>query len=129
MEMYEVDIPDVVAELTAAFEAYEKALVGNDIAGLNAMFWDNPRTVRFGTSDAERLYGHDAIAKFRISRGPIDQTRSLRNLRVTTYGRDFGTANVEFIPAGSDRVGRQTQTWLRTDMGWKIVSAHVSFGR
>jgi len=119
----------LVAELTAAFEAYEKALVGNDIAGLNAMFWDNPRTVRFGTSDAERLYGHDAIAKFRISRGPIDQTRSLRNLRVTTYGRDFGTANVEFIPAGSDRVGRQTQTWLRTDMGWKIVSAHVSFGR
>lgn len=127
--MHEVDIPDVVAELTAAFEAYEKALVGNDIAGLNAMFWDNPRTVRFGTSDAERLYGQDAIAKFRISRGPIDQTRSLRNLRVTTYGRDFGTANVEFIPAGSDRVGRQTQTWLRTDMGWKIVSAHVSFGR
>lgn len=127
--MTEINIPSVVAELKIAFEAYEDALLGNDIVALNAMFWDSPHTLRFGTGDAERHYGHGAIAAFRISRGTIDQRRVLRNCRITTFGRDFGTANVEFIPVGSEKVGRQSQTWMRTDAGWKIVSAHVSFGR
>ena len=126
--MVEIDHPETLAELTAAFEAYERALIGNDIPALNGMFLDAPQTMRFGTTERERLYGHQAIADFRIARGPVDQRRTLRNCRITTFGRDFGVANTEYIPASSDRVGRQSQTWVRTDDGWKIVSAHVSFG-
>lgn len=126
--MPKLDIPEVVAELTAAFEAYERALIGNDIAALNALFWDDPRTLRFGTTAPERLYGHAAIAAFRRARGPVDQRRVLRNVRITTFGRDVGIANAEFLPHGSTRVGRQSQTWLRTEQGWRIVCAHVSFG-
>src|ERR1700761_21563 len=124
----EVDIPEVVAELRGAFEAYERALIGNDIPMLNAFFWADPLTTRYGTREAERQYGQADIATFRISRGALDQRRTLRNQRITTFGRDFGVANTEFLPAGSDKVGRQSQTWVRTPEGWKIVSAHVSFG-
>lgn len=126
--MLEVNIPDVVAELTRAFEAYERALVGNDIATLNALFWESPHTLRYGTREPERLYGHAAIAEFRKSRGAVDQRRTLRHQQIVTFGRDFGIATTEYIPAVSDRVGRQSQTWVRTDAGWKIASAHVSFG-
>jgi len=126
--MVDINIPSVVAELTAAFDDYERALIGNDIAALNEIFWDSPQTTRFGTREQERLYGHSAIAQFRMKRGPIDQRRSLQNRRIATFGTDFGVANVEFLPANSDKIGRQTQIWLRTDKGWKIVSAHVSFG-
>jgi AtzH-like len=123
--MLEVNIPEVVAELTAAFDAYEEALTQNDIEALNKLFWNSPHTLRYGVR--ELLYGHAEIAQFRRRRGPVDQRRTLRNRRVTTFGRDFGVANTEYIPHGSDKIGRQSQTWLRTDDGWKIVSAHVSF--
>jgi hypothetical protein len=123
--MVEVNLPDVLAELSAAFEAYERALQANDIEGLNQLFWDSPLTLRYGVK--ELLYSHADIARFRRERGPVDQRRSLRNTRITTFGRDFGVANTEYLPSGSDRVGRQSQTWVRTDQGWKIVSAHVSF--
>lgn len=126
--MLEVDLPDVLAELTAAFDRYERALIGNDIATLNELFWESPQTLRYGARATERLYGHAEIAAFRFRRGPTDQRRTLRNQRIMTFGRDLGVANVEFIPADSDAVGRQSQTWLRTDKGWRIVSAHVSFG-
>jgi hypothetical protein len=126
--MLEINIPEVVAELTAAFDAYEHALVGNNIAALNGMFWDSPHALRFGTRGHELLYGHEAIAQFRIQRGAVNQKRTLSNQRIVTFGRDMGVANTEYIPDGSDKVGRQSQTWLRTADGWKIVSAHVSFG-
>jgi hypothetical protein len=126
--MLEIDIPEVLAELVAAFEDYERALVDNDIAGLNALFWDSPLTLRYGTRVSEIQYGHEEIAAFRIRRGAVDQRRLLRNSRITTFGRDFGVANTEFIPAGSEKIGRQSQTWIRTTNGWKIVSAHVSYG-
>lgn len=126
--MLQIDIPEIVAELSAAFEAYERALVANDIAAVNGFFWHSADAVRFGTRDFERQYGYDEIAAFRIKRGAVDQLRSLRNLRITTFGHDLGMANVEYIPHGSDKVGRQSQTWMRTEDGWKIVSAHVSFG-
>jgi hypothetical protein len=126
--MREVNIPEVVAELTRAFQAYERALVGNDIATLNALFWESPLTLRYGTREPERLYGHAAIAEFRKSRGAVDQRRTLRHQQIVTFGREFGIATTEYIPAGSDKVGRQSQTWVRTDAGWKIASAHVSFG-
>ena len=84
--------------------------------------------MRYGTRAHERLYGHAAIAEFRTTRGAVDQRRTLHHRRIVTFGRDFGIATTEFSPAGSDKVGRQSQTWVRTDDGWKIVSAHVSFG-
>jgi hypothetical protein len=117
-----------MSELLAAFEAYERALVQNDIETINELFWNDPRTVRFGTRDIERQYGHAAIADFRIRRGAINQQRELANQRITTFGIDFGVTTTEFRAANSDKIGRQTQTWIRTPQGWKIVSAHVSFG-
>ena len=121
----QVNLPEALAELAAAFQAYERALIDNDIEGLNRLFWDSELTMRYGVR--ELLYSHAEIAKFRRERGPIDQRRTLRNTRITTFGRDFGTANTEYIPHGSERIGRQSQTWVRTPQGWKIVSAHVSF--
>jgi len=115
------------ADLVAAFESYERALVAGDIAMINALFWNDPRTVRYGTTDSERHYGYAAIAAFRTARGPIKQTRTLQNTKIVTFG-DWGVANTEFVMEGSSGVGRQSQTWMRTPEGWKIVSAHVSFG-
>lgn len=126
--MLEVDIPEVVAELKEVFDRYERALTENDIAAVNDLFFDSELTIRFGTREMERHYGHAQIAAFRLQRGPVDQRRDLRNTRITAFGRDFGVINTEYLPAGSAAVGRQSQTWVRTESGWKIVSAHVSFG-
>lgn len=126
--MLDVDIPEVLSELVAAFELYEKALTGNDIETLNRLFWDSTLTVRYGTREFERQYGHAAIAAFRLQRGAVNQSRALENIRITTFGRDLGIANTEFRSEGSDRIGRQSQTWIRAESGWKIASAHVSFG-
>jgi len=124
----QIDDPQALAELTAAFAAYERALLDNDIATLNDMFWNSPLTLRYGTRAHELLRSHAEIAEFRTRRGAVDQRRTLRNTRIVTFGSDFGVANTEYVPAGSDRVGRQSQTWMRTAQGWKIVCAHVSFG-
>ncbi len=122
--MLEINIPEVVAEVTAAFMRYEQALVANDVASLDAMFWNNPNTLRFGI--AENLYGYEAIASFRSTRPPIDLTRHLKNTVVVTYGRDFATANTEFQRIGSSVTGRQSHVWIRTADGWRIAAAHVS---
>ncbi len=124
----EIDLPEVVAEVRRAFEAYEHALIGNDIEGLNALFWDDARALRYGPR--ELLYSHAAIAEFRRARGPLDQRRVLANTRITTFGADVATAHTEFVPQGgahAGRTGRQSQTWIRTASGWRIASAHVSF--
>jgi hypothetical protein len=116
--------PLVLAEVTAAVDAYEAALMANDVAALDGFFRDAPQTVRYGV--AENLYGFEAIAAFRIGRsGGSPQRRRLRT-EITTFGRDFAVANVEFLREGANRPGRQSQTWVRTEAGWKIVSAHVS---
>lgn len=117
--------PAVLAEVTAAFQAYEKALNNNDVATLTALFWTSPLTVRFGIG--ENLYGHEAITAFRHARPNIDLRRTLANTVLTTYGDDFATANTEFIKRDTGRRGRQSQTWVRTEVGWRVVSAHVSF--
>ncbi len=122
--MLEINIPEVVAEVTAAFMNYERALVDNDVAVLDAMFWNNPNTLRFGI--AENLYGYEAIASFRSTRPPIDLTRHLKNTVIVTYGRDFATANTEFQRIGSNVTGRQSHVWVRTTDGWRIAAAHVS---
>lgn len=123
--MLEVNIPAVVDELTGAFQIYERALIGNDIEALNRLFWDSEQTLRYGPR--ESLHGHTEIADFRRGRGPIDQRRTLLNTQIVTFGHAFGVANTEFIALANGRTGRQSQTWLRTEAGWRIVSAHVSF--
>jgi hypothetical protein len=120
----DINLPDVVAEVTAVFERYEKALVGNDVAVLDELFWASPHTLRYGV--AENLYGYDAICAFRAARPAQGLERSLLKTVITTYGRDFATANVEFQRSNSANSGRQSQTWMRTPQGWRVVSAHVS---
>lgn len=122
--MHEVNIPEILAEVTQLFERYEKALVTNDIAVLNELFWNSPLTLRYGAG--ENLYGFEQIAAFRGARPPVGLARRLRNTVITTYGRDFATANTEFERDNMPAPGRQSQTWLRTDEGWRIVAAHVS---
>ena len=123
---HEINIPEVLAEVTAAFQRYEAALNTNDVATLDALFWESPHTLRYGIG--EQLYGHDEIAAFRAGRDPASVTgRDLLKLWIVTYGRDFGTANCEFRRHGQARIGRQSHTWMRTEQGWRIVAAHVSF--
>lgn len=119
-----VNLPDVVAQVTAAFKRYEKALVTNDVETLNELFWDSPHTVRYGS--AEQLYGYDAIKDFRAARAPIDLRRELERVVITTYGRDVATASCEYRRLESGRRGKQMQTWIRTDAGWRVAAAHVS---
>ena len=122
--MLDINIPEVVAEVTEAFRRYENALVTNDVATLDMLFWHSPHTLRFGVG--ENLYGYDAIAAFRSGRPPINLTRQLMNTVIVSYGRDMATANTEFQREGSRLTGRQSHVWLRTDEGWRIVAAHVS---
>ncbi len=121
----EINLPEVVAEVTAAFERYEAALVANDVAVLNELFWDSPLTLRYGV--AENLYGHAEIAAFRGRPRPASLDRTLPRTVITSYGRDFATANTEFVRRATGRRGRQSQTWMRTEDGWRVVAAHVSF--
>ncbi|NJN90714.1 MAG: oxalurate catabolism protein HpxZ [Leptolyngbyaceae cyanobacterium RM2_2_4] len=120
----QINLPEVVAEVTAAFQRYEAALVSNDVAVLDELFWNSAHTIRYGVT--ENLYGYEAIASFRANRPATNLARTLRNTVITTYGQDFATVNTEFQRQGSDKVGRQSQTWLKTPEGWRIVSAHVS---
>jgi hypothetical protein len=121
----DIDLPDVVAEVTAAFQRYEEALVSNDVATLDALFRDDPRTIRYGGS--EILYGYDAIKAFRATRSPAGLARTLSKTVITTYGRDFAVASTLFHRTNAPgKVGRQTQTWIRFADGWRVVAAHVS---
>ena len=121
----EINIPEVVQEVSAAFQRYEGALMRNDIAVLNELFWDSPHTLRYGI--AENLYGYDAIMAFRAGRSPVGLMRRTDKTVITTYGRDTAVASTLFYRDGAPgRVGRQMQTWVRFPEGWKIVAAHVS---
>jgi hypothetical protein len=121
----EIDIPDVQAEVRAAFETYERALVGNDVETLDRMFFDAPTTIRYGAS--EILYGYAEIASFRAARSPAGLERNLERTVITTYGRDFGIASTLFRREKLyGKIGRQMQTWVRFADGWKVVAAHVS---
>ena len=120
----DINLPDVLAEVGAQFVRYERALTSNDVAVLDELFWNSPHTLRYGVG--ENLYGHDAIAQFRAGRPAQGLEREVLRAVITTYGRDFATANIEFRRIGSTRTGRQSQTWLRTPEGWRVVAAHVS---
>ena len=120
----EINIPEIVAEMTAAFMRYEEALNANDVAVLDELFRTAPYTLRYGI--AEELYGHAAIAAFRGARTPPGR-RVISNTVIPTFGRDFATASTEFRRPGQARNGRQQQSWVRFSEGWRIVAAHVSF--
>jgi len=121
----EIDLPEVVAEVTREFERYERALVTNDVPVLDAIFRADPRTIRYGI--AENLYGHDEIKAFRGARPAVGLARTISRTRITTYGRDFAVASTLFHRATAPgKVGRQMQTWVRFPEGWRVVAAHVS---
>ncbi len=121
---YSINQPEVLAEVEAVFARYEDALVNNKVEVLDELFWDSPHTLRYGAT--ENLYGYTQIQAFRAGRPAQGLQRRLLRAVITTYGHDFATANVEFQREGSPRTGRQSQTWLRTGAGWRVVAAHVS---
>jgi Protein of unknown function (DUF3225) len=120
----QINLPHVLAEMEAAFARYEDALVNNKVDVLDELFWNSPHTLRYGIG--ENLYGFEAIQAFRASRPSQGLQRTCLNTLITTYGEDFATANTEFQRDGVARSGRQSQTWMRTPEGWRVVAAHVS---
>lgn len=119
----EINNPQVIKEVEAAFWRYEKAITSNDVATLDELFWNSPHTIRFGLN--EQAYGHAAIAAVRAARDPSDLKRDLTKLVITSYGRDAATASCEYKRIESGRTGRQMQTWMRMPEGWRVVAAHV----
>ena len=121
----DVDLPEVLTEVTEQFARYEKALVSNDVAVLDELFHNDARTLRYGIG--ENLYGYDAITAFRAARSPAGLMRKTAQTVITSYGRDTAIASTLFYrDSAPGRVGRQMQTWVRFAEGWKIVAAHVS---
>lgn len=120
----EINLPDVLAEMQAAFARYEDALVNNRVDVLDELFWTSPHTVRYGAG--ENLHGIDEIRAFRNSRPSAGLVRTLSHTVITTFGRDFATASTEFQREQSTRPGRQSQAWCRIDGRWVVVAAHVS---
>ncbi|HEY6602878.1 MAG TPA: oxalurate catabolism protein HpxZ [Xanthobacteraceae bacterium] len=121
----DIDLPEIVAEVRAAFERYERALVSNDVGTLDALFCDDPRTIRYGAT--ENLYGYDQIKAFRAARSPVGLARTLSKTVITTYGRDYAVASTLFHrDTAPGKMGRQTQTWVRCQDGCQVVVGHVS---
>jgi hypothetical protein len=114
----------VLAEFSPHFDAYERALVGNDIAELDRLFWNAGETVRYGVG--ENLYGYASIREFRMARSPANLDRTVIRRTIASFGDDVAVTHIEFTRAGSDRIGRQSQTWVKFSEGWRVVSAHVS---
>ena len=121
----DIDLPDVVAEVTAQFARYEKALVSNDVAVLDELFHDDSRTLRYGIG--ENLYSYREIMAFRAARPSVGLMRKIDRTVITAYGRDTAIASTLFYRESTPgKVGRQMQTWIRFPEGWRIVAAHVS---
>ena len=121
----EIDLPEVVAEVRAAFDKYEVALVNNDVATLDALFRDDSRTIRYGGGVI--LYGYSEIKAFRSGRSPVGLGRTISKTVITTYGKEFATASTLYErPSAPGKIGRQMQTWVKFPEGWRVVAAHVS---
>jgi hypothetical protein len=121
----DINLPEVKAEVEAAFARYETALMANDVDGLQALFWNSSYTIRYGIG--ENLYDYDEIGAFRAARSPVGLARTTSRTVITTFGKDFATASTLFHRETTPgKVGRQMQTWARTPDGWRVVAAHVS---
>src|SRR6202051_1960147 len=115
----EIDLPDVLSEVTAQFARYEQALVANDVAVLDELFRKDSRTLRYGIG--ENLYGYDAIMAFRAARSPVGLMRRTAKTVITPSGRDTAVASTLFYrDTLVGRVGRQMQTSARFSAGLKI---------
>ena len=119
----DINRPETLAEVQAVFARYEAALVANDTAVLDELFWDDGRTIRYGV--AENLYGMEAIRGYRAGQTATGLARRLEGTVITTYGDGFATASTLFHRTPG-RVGRQMQSWVRLPQGWRVVAAHVS---
>jgi len=124
IEFSAINLPHVQAEIELLFQTYEQALMQNDLATLDHLFWHSPLTIRFGVS--ETLYGIDAIRNFREVRSTDNIQRTLHNTTITTFSEDLAITTTEFFRPGQP-CGRQTQIWMRFADGWHIVSAHISY--
>jgi hypothetical protein len=121
----EMDLPEIVAEVRAAFDKYEVALVNNDVPMLDTLFRNDPRTIRYGAG--ENLYGYGEISSFRGARSPVGLGRTISRTVITTYGKEFATASTLYErPTAPGKIGRQMQTWVKFPEGWRVVAAHVS---
>jgi len=121
----EIDLPEVVAEVSTVFARYEKALVSNDVPTLDELFHDDSRTIRYGVN--EILYGYGEIKSFRGARSPVALGRKLSRTVITTYGKTFAVASTLYErPSAPGKIGRQMQTWVKFSEGWRVVAAHVS---
>jgi hypothetical protein len=120
-----IDEPNTYTDVEAAFDAYELALTTNDVAMLDTLFWDSPKTLRYGAT--ENLKGYEAIREFRAARPGKGLMRTIVDRSITTFGTDCAVANITFTRAGETRIGRQSQTWIRIERGWRVVAAHVSW--
>ena len=121
----DINLPDVKAQVEAAFATYEAALVGNDVDTLQGLFWDSDLTIRYGVG--ENLYGYDEIGAFRAARSPVGLARTTSRTVITTFGRDFAVASTLYErPSAPGKIGRQMQTWVKFSEGWRVVAAHVS---
>jgi len=121
---FDINIPEVVAEVTEVHDRYERALTTNDLDTLDSLFWNSGLTLRYGPNGT--LLGHGAISAFRRARNIKGVERTVLKTLVTTFGRDFAVTNTETKRPGTTSIGRQSQTWVRMPEGWRIVSAHVS---
>jgi len=119
----EINRPDVLAEVQAAYRRYEDALLAADAKTLDELFWDDPRLIRFGAGDIQ--YGHAAVAALNARRR-LNPERVLVDTVVTTFGSDFATATTLYTDVPEGEIGRQMQSWARTAEGWRVVAAHVS---
>jgi hypothetical protein len=119
-----INLPHVLAEVEAVFNAYERALCSNDVQVLDQLFRHAPYTLRYGAG--ENLYGYEAIQAFRKERPSAGLDRTVTTRSITTFGEDTAVANIEFVREGSPAIGRQSQTWVRFAEGWRVVAAHVS---
>ena len=120
-----INAPDALAQLNAAFDAYEDALVHNKVSMLDELFWSHPLTLRFGAK--ENLFGAEQIRAFRASRPSLGLSREITDRHIVTFGDATGVANITFKRANEPRIGRQSQTWVKFADGWRVVSAHVSW--
>lgn len=122
----EINCAEVLIEVRKLFDEYERALVGNDVSTLKRLFWDSSHTIRHGAT--ENLYGSNEIEAFRKARTSKGLMRTLTRVEIRSFGQDFATTHAEFTRDSEPRLGRQTQTLVRFyDIGWRIVSAHVSW--
>lgn len=120
----EIDRPHIVAEVRAAFTAYEAALVSRDLDVLADSFAEGDEVVRFGMTD--RQHGAAELAAWRAAQPPLPPGRQLSDTVITTFGDDVAVVTTCFSYPGRPAIGRQSQTWLRLGDRWRIVTAHVS---